>query len=270
MMNKRFFDMVKYAKKRGLRVGIISNGSMFTESMVEKICDSRLDYIEISIDAADPERFRESRVGGDLEKIWEGIERLTTHRNRRGLTRPILAVRGTLFSYSQNDIPEIVREAKKRGVDAVGPFQPLNRKESYIEIYPEDKKRHLEDTGQVVQSIRRGVVRSELPFLMEFRFQDADGEEALESWPNLLRQSCDIGSMYSLLSGDVTPCCDIMTPTTPAWNLAKHGMEAVVRDELYENMRFNLWNGFYLDRCQSCRGYTVGLMAGKRPSLPQA
>ena len=255
IMNKRFFDMVKYAKARGIRVGITTNGSMFSQSNVRKICDVGVDYVQISIDSSDPKRFAESRVDGDLEKIWDGIGRLTAHRNQRGLARPIVVVRGTLFSYSQNDIPEIVREAKKRGVDAIGEFQTLNPKESYVKIYPEDKKQHLKDAEEIARSIRKDRIRSELPFIAEIRLQDF-GDHALEVWPNGLRQSCDIPLLYSLLSGDVTPCCQIKTITTPTWNLVKHGAEAVLRDEQYENMRFNLWNGFYLKSCESCRGYT--------------
>jgi MoaA/NifB/PqqE/SkfB family radical SAM enzyme len=226
-----------------------------------------VDYLQISIDAADPKRFAESRVDGDLNKVWEGIERLTTHRNQRGLTRPIVTVRGTLFSYSRNDIPEIVREAKRRGVDAVGEFQTLNPKESYVDIYPEDKKRHLQESDEVALAISKDRVRAELPFLSEIILQDF-GDEHLEVWPNGLRQSCDIPILYSLLSGDVTPCCQIKSITSPTWNLAKHGTPAVMRDEQYENMRFNLWNGLYLKTCDTCRGYTLERMAKGRPRMP--
>lgn len=266
LMNKRFFDMVKYAKAKGVRIGLTTNGSMFSQSNVKKLCDVGVDYLQISIDSADPKRFAESRVDGNLDKVWEGIERLTTHRNQRGLTRPIVVVRGTLFSYSQNDIPEIVREAKKRGVDAIGEFQTLNPKESYVGIYPEDKKHYLKDEETIAHSIAKGRARADLPFFSELLLRDF-GDDAPEVWPNGLRQSCDIPILYSLLSGDVTPCCQIKTVTTPSWNLVRHGMEAVTRDQEYENMRFNLWNGFYLKSCDSCRGYTLARMSKGTPRI---
>src|SRR5262245_15027684 len=62
IMNKRFFDMVRYAKAKGLRVGLTTNGSMFSQSNVKKLCDVGVDYLQISIDSADPKRFAESRV----------------------------------------------------------------------------------------------------------------------------------------------------------------------------------------------------------------
>ena len=270
MLNKRFFDMVGYAKARGIRVGIVSNGSIFSRSIVKKICDSELDYIQISIDSSDPKRFAETRVGGDLEKIWDGIERLTSYRNERGLTHPVLVVRGTALASTQHDIPEIVREAKKRGVDAIGPWQTLNRKESYVAIYPEDEKRHLKNVEEVGKSIFQHRLEAELPFINDFVLEDLGmGDRPLEIWPNRLRQSCDIPTTYSLLSGDVTPCCQIKTPTAPTCNLAEHGMESVMRDEKYENMRFNLWNGLYLKNCESCRGYTRAGFAKRHPPLPR-
>ena len=264
LLNKRFFDMVAYAKTRGIWVSITTNGSMFTPSVVEKLCDLGLDCLQISIDSSDPERFAETRVGGDLEEIWNGIERLTTRRNERGLTRPIVLVRGTLLAETKDDLAEIVREAKKRGVDGMSVFQSLNLKESYVAIYPEDKKRHTDDAASVARSIGVNRIRSELPFLAEL---EDIGAEDLAIWPNHLRQSCDLPSMYSQLAGDVTPCCQIKTITSPAWNLAEHGVEAVIRDEEYENMRFNLWNGVYLDTCESCRGYSLAPFSRGTPQI---
>lgn len=264
LLNKRLFDMVAYAKARGIRVSIGTNGSIFTRSVVKKLCDSGLDWLQVSIDSSDPVRFAETRVGGDLEQIWDGIERLTSHRNQRGLTRPVVVVRGTFLAGTKDDFPEIVREAKKRGVDAIGQFQSLNRKESYVATYPEDKQRHVGEAAGVADSIRVNRIRSELPSLGEL---EGFGAEDLAVWPNRLRQSCDIASTYCQVAGDVTPCCQIKTTTSPAWNLAEHGVEAVIRDEEYENMRFNLWNGVYLDSCESCRGYTLAPFSRGKPRI---
>lgn len=264
LMNKRFFDMVAYAKARGLRVGITTNGSLFSSANVERLCESGLDYLQISIDSHDPARFRETRVGGDLGEVWDGIERLTTRRNQLGLTRPIVLVKGTFLAATQGDLPGIVSEAKRRGVDALGKFQTLNNKESYVAIYPQSELHHVGEAATVAQSIQANRIGSELPFLGELEDVGA-GEFAV--WPNRLRQSCDIPVTYCQVSGDVTPCCQIKTTTTDAWNLAESGAEAVMRDQEYENMRFNLWNGVYPDSCENCRGYTLAYVSRGTPQI---
>ena len=70
--------------------------------------------------------------------------------------------------------------------------------------------------------------------------------------PNGLRRNCDEQWIYSLLSGDVTPCCQIKTPISPKWNIFNHSLEDILREPQYENVRFNLWNGFFPSYCDGC------------------
>lgn len=251
LMHKRFFDMVRVAKERGIRVSTISNGSAFSQSVIKKICDSGLDYVSISIDSIDPATFAQSRVDGDLNKVWAGIERLAKYRDENGFKYPVIGLKGTLFTHTRDEMPLIMAEAKKRGVDVVESFQTLNPKKSYVGIYPSDKSvliANIQDIGARIQS---GYATGILPSVVEFA-QREKINISNSGKPNPLRKNCDEEWIYSLLSGDITPCCQIKEPVDPAWNIAKHPLHEILKNEAYENMRFNLWNGLFLSDCEGC------------------
>lgn len=251
LLHKGFFDMVRLAKEKGIRVATISNGSTFSESVVKKLCESGVDYISISIDSTDPRNFAESRLDGDLAKVWRGIERLTSYRDANGYKYPQVGLKGTLFTHTRGEMPAIVAEAKRHGVDVVESFQPLNAKHSYVEIYPADKLPLLEDAAEIAATINEGYASLVLPSVVEFA-QRENMPISNCGTPNGLRSNCDEEWIYSLLSGDVTPCCQIKQPMDEKWNIFDHSIDEILSNPHYENLRFNLWNGIFLQACAGC------------------
>lgn len=251
LLHKRFFDMVRLAKEKGVRVATISNGSTFSESVVRKICESGVDYISISIDSTDPGTFADSRLDGDLVKVWAGIERLTTYRDANGYKYPQVGLKGTLFTHTRDEMPAIAAEAKRHGVDVIESFQPLNPKRSYVEIYPADKVGLLADASEIAATINAGYGSVALPSVVEFA-QRENLPISNCGKPNGLRPNCDEEWIYSLLSGDVTPCCQIKQPLDEKWNIFNHSIDEILSNQHYENVRFNLWNGIFLQACEGC------------------
>ena len=251
LLHKRFFDMVRAAKERGIRVVTISNGSPFSESVIKKLCEAQVDYISISIDSTSPENFAESRVNGDLNRVWEGIERLTKYRNANGYKYPLIGLKGTLFDHTRNEMPAIVDEAKRRGVEMVESFQALNPKRSYVEIYPKDKVHLLRNAADIAKQIGQQYQSVSLPSIVEFAQRE---QMAISNCgpANGLRPNCNEEWIYSLLSGDITPCCQIKQPMDANWNVFQHSIGDILSDPHYENVRFNLWNGIFLESCDGC------------------
>ena len=253
LVNKDFFAMANMARDRGIRVVIISNGSAFSQSVVEQICAAEIAYIGISIDSADPATFARSRIDGDLEKIWRGIERLRRYRDEHGYRYPKLGLKGTLFSYSENEMPSIVAAAKEHGIEVFEAFQALNRMQTYLPIYPAQEGKELQSAERVAQAIARDSVNAieHLEPVLDFCRREAI-EVNNDGTPNGLRNNCDEKWIYSLLSGDVTPCCQLKTPMDEQWNLFRHPIDKILSNPHYENVRFNLWNGLFPSYCQGC------------------
>lgn len=253
LLHKDFFTMAGMAKDRGIRVMIISNGSAFSQSVIRQLCETEIAYVSISIDSHVPETFAESRLEGNLDKVWQGIRRLREYRDANGFKFPKIALKGTLFEATQDQLPAIVDAAKANGVEIFESFQALNPKESYVRIYPAGQARELPVASTVQQAINRDSLygRTQLQ-----AFQDFCTEENLDFFPTLQsppsRRNCSETWIYSLLSGDVTPCCQIKTPPSQNWNIFERSLDEVISDPDYENMRFNLWNGIFPRYCEGC------------------
>jgi MoaA/NifB/PqqE/SkfB family radical SAM enzyme len=251
LMHKQFFDMVKLAKDRGIRVVTLSNGSAFSESVVKKLCESEVDYISISIDSTDAATFADSRIDGDLNRVLDGIKKLTAYRDANGYKYPLIGVKGSLFDHTRNEMPAIVQAAKQCGVDMFESFQPLNPKRSYVKIYPADKVHLLQQNQVVAQKITADYASLPLPSIVDFA--QSENMAISNCGPgNGLRPNCNEEWIYSLLSGDVTPCCQIKDPMDDDWNIFKHSMDEILNNQHYENVRFNLWNGIFLPACDGC------------------
>jgi len=256
-LHKSFFEMTKLAKQRGIDVYTISNGSAFSQSVVQKICESGITYISISIDSIDRETFASSRIDGKLDKVWKGIENLVKYRNENGYKYPVLGLKGTLFEHTEHEIPTIIKEAKKRGIEIFESYQALNLKKSYIDAYPSDKHYLLNSVEQVKQMIQQDSSQQMLqPEERLMPIQTFAKQENIclqnSGKPNNLRSNCDEEWIYSLLSGDVTPCCQIKHVFNPQWNLFNYPIQSILSNHDYENLRFNLWNGLFLPECEGC------------------
>jgi MoaA/NifB/PqqE/SkfB family radical SAM enzyme len=255
LMHKGFFDMARMAADRDIRVVMVSNGSTFSSSNVKKICEAGIAYVSVSIDSYDATTFADSRIGGDLNQVLAGIRRLAAYRDDHGFSYPRIGLKGTLFGHTQDQLPGIVALAKSHGVEIFESFQPLNPMSTYIPIYPEEKLKELDTCkhAQVADAIERDTAKARTQLKSVQHFCAEEGIAASNSGrPNLLRPNCDEEWIYTLLSGDVTPCCQIKSPISPNWNLINHSIGEILVDELYENTRFNLWNGLFPDYCKGC------------------
>jgi len=253
LLHKGFFDMAHMARERGIRVLMLSNGSAFSESVVRKLCEAEIAYVSISIDSIDPATFADSRIDGDVNRIWEGIERLRRYRDAQGYQYPKIGLKGTLFRHTEAQIPAIVEEAKRRGVEVFESFQPLNPMVTYVRIYPKDKLAELDQVGRVTQRIGADSekARQRLQGVMDFCAAE-DIPASNSGRANGLRPGCDEEWLYSLLSGQITPCCQVKDVIDPAWNLFERPVAEILRLPSYENTRFNLWNGLFPAYCGGC------------------
>jgi len=107
LMHPDIVKKVAYADKKGVidqRIG--SNGSLLDTEMAEKLIDSGLSRLEISLDAATPETFKKVRKG--KEAIFENIVRNTHNflniRSKRNSVFPLLRVSFVKMNINKHEV----------------------------------------------------------------------------------------------------------------------------------------------------------------------
>ncbi|MBI5961930.1 MAG: radical SAM protein [Chloroflexi bacterium] len=83
LLNKDFFRMVDYAKKKLLWVRTTTNGSLLhVNDNYRKLVDSRIHDVNISIDGCTPEVYNDIRLGGDLHRIETNCRLINEYNNK--------------------------------------------------------------------------------------------------------------------------------------------------------------------------------------------
>ena len=114
-LDRRILERVKHFKSRtGGRVAVelVTNGAFLNEDTVERIRDSGLDVLDISLDAISPAVYRKVRIGLDYEQVLAGVNRVIDAR----LPNTAIFVRLVRVRENFREVKVFARAWKARGV----------------------------------------------------------------------------------------------------------------------------------------------------------
>ena len=93
MLHPQAVELMLYAKEKGARIGLITNGSKFTAESLTTLIAAGIDAIEFSVDAADAETYSRVRPGLDWQRLNRNVSLALETRNRlRADTRIIVSI----------------------------------------------------------------------------------------------------------------------------------------------------------------------------------
>jgi len=82
MLHPKAVEHILYAKDKGCRIGLITNGSRFDEDKLTRLISAGIDAIEFSVDAGDAETYAKVRPGLDWERLNASVRMAVDIRNR--------------------------------------------------------------------------------------------------------------------------------------------------------------------------------------------
>jgi MoaA/NifB/PqqE/SkfB family radical SAM enzyme len=80
MLHARATELLVYAKQKGCRIGLITNGSLFTEANSRSLLSTGVDMIEFSVDACDPRTYSTVRAGLEWDTLIANFRRMIALR----------------------------------------------------------------------------------------------------------------------------------------------------------------------------------------------
>ena len=90
MLHPNAVELLVYAKSKGFKIGLITNGSKFKGNSLEKLIDSQIDLIEFSVDADNEKDYAIFRKGLDWKLLNTNVERAVEYRNKIKSTTKII------------------------------------------------------------------------------------------------------------------------------------------------------------------------------------
>lgn len=91
MLHPQAVELMEYAKKVGAKVGLITNGSRFTEESSSRLLAANVDMIEFSVDAADKMSYDRVRPGLEWETLVANVKRVSALRDQLKSQTKIIA-----------------------------------------------------------------------------------------------------------------------------------------------------------------------------------
>lgn len=113
LIDKDYFEKVKYVTSFGAEVSLSTNGTLMDEEKCHKLIDSGIRAIGISLDASSPEVYRQVRPPGGFETVTANIKTLARIKKERGSSRPLLLLSFGIMRQNIQDVisfPDLAKE----------------------------------------------------------------------------------------------------------------------------------------------------------------
>lgn len=141
----RIFDFIK---EKGIpESNMVTNATLLNKRIAEKIVDSGITTLMISIDSHIKEKYEAIRIGAKFERVVENVKYLIDYRKRMGARRPFIQFNCVLAKYNLEDMPGYLDSLFQLGVDGVDfrhivlhrgcglEDQPLNKYKALANLY---------------------------------------------------------------------------------------------------------------------------------------
>jgi len=245
LLSPHLWPVLERARKRRIHLSLATNGTMLTPETVQRLIDSGVKYIEISIDSLDPathDRFRGQP--GAWAKSIQGIKNCVAAGMRTGLA--------TCFTRDTVETAEDVIEfAISLGCRTFSHFNfiPVGRGKDMADsdLTPTQRERLLKKLVAYMQE-RRITVISTAPQLARACLQYAPPDGIFATGHAGVGQGgkaqvltryvggCGAGRCYCAIepNGDVTPC--VYMPSLVVGNLRKAQFGEIWNNSLFEKL----------------------------------
>ncbi|MBI4557225.1 MAG: radical SAM protein [Candidatus Hydrogenedentes bacterium] len=146
-LNPNIFEIIRHAREAGLYTIINSNFSIRVDHLAEKILDSGLDFLSLSVDGLEQGTLEIYRRKANSELVFENVRKLVAARRGRGLSRPRIELAFLVFRHNEHEVPRLEAMGKELGVDHIYPRRAYIFHESLVPEHPDFQPRQYEFTG---------------------------------------------------------------------------------------------------------------------------
>jgi radical SAM protein with 4Fe4S-binding SPASM domain len=136
-LNKEIFELIRYAKDAGIYTTASSNLSVPTKNLAEKILDSGLDQIHVSIDGLEQDTLQKYRRNAKLDLVLKNIREIVALKKERGCDHPRLELAFLVFKHNEHEIDRLEDMRKELGVETFEACRAFVFHESFVPANPE-------------------------------------------------------------------------------------------------------------------------------------
>jgi MoaA/NifB/PqqE/SkfB family radical SAM enzyme len=240
---------IRRIKELGVKVELITNGTILTEKKAQQLIDAGLDVLWVSLDGATPEGFADVRLGAELPTILDNLRRLFKMRKGGHFPKPEIGVAFVAMKRNIQDLPKIIKLGHTFGAKyySVSNVQPVTEEMQKDRLY----LRTMRNIAYLPSPMLPSLSLPKIDFnedtqaaLTEAFNSGCNVSFAGNNWggANDVCNFVESGTMTIAWTGDVSPCWPLMhTHTTYL-----HGKPRLTKKHVVGNIRrqslAEIWN----------------------------
>jgi radical SAM protein with 4Fe4S-binding SPASM domain len=117
LLCKHLPQMISYAHRHKIKVSVSSNLNVLNKELAEKLIESRLDHLIVSLDGAEQESYAKYRIGGNFQTVVENIILFNKKKRSMNSDYPRIMIQFVIFKHNEAEIPQIKKLARRLQVD---------------------------------------------------------------------------------------------------------------------------------------------------------
>jgi MoaA/NifB/PqqE/SkfB family radical SAM enzyme len=240
LYHPRTVDWITEVKKLGVKVELITNGTILTEKNSKKLIDAGLDVLWVSIDGASPESYADVRMGAELPKIIDNLKRFVKMRPANHFPKPEIGITFVAMKRNIAELPKVIELGKslKARYFFVSNVQPATAEMQDDRLYAGT----IHNIAYLQAPHLPGLRLPKMDFneiTQEALFKTFNSQLNIEfagnNWAGA-SDTCNFvesGTMSVAWNGDVSPCWPLMHTHTSYL----HGKPRVSRKHVIGNVR---------------------------------
>jgi radical SAM protein with 4Fe4S-binding SPASM domain len=227
-LNPTFFDAVSFASDKRIYTATSTNAHYLTKDHAIETVKSGLDRIIISMDGTDQESYEKYRVGGNLEKVIEGVETLVAAKKAMKSHTPYVILQFLLFNHNTHQIAYAKKLAGKLLVDK---FELKT-----AQVYDFEKGSDL------------------IPNIKAFSRYEQNGKETFRIKNDFLNKCWKMWhSCVMTWDGNIVPCCFDKDAKYTMGNINERSFSEIWNGDAYRDFRARLLiDRKSIDICSNC------------------
>lgn len=257
LMHPRFFDMVRYAVVRGIRVTANTNLTLLSARRARQCVESGLHELHVSLDGATAATYERIRVRARFTRVVRQLVQLLRVRTELKADHPRVQLVTVVMRENLHELPAIVDLASSLGISRLfvqhlcHDFGESSLPAQYkpMREFVDAQTLLTEDPARVERYFGEARERAQV-LGFDLRLPRTVRRDPIErcNWP--------WRGPYISYRGDAMPCCMVGTPDRVSLgNMAQRGVDTVWNDTPYAEFRSALASDTPPEICRSCAVY---------------
>lgn len=120
LLHPKLDEMIKYAKKSGVKTFVSVNASVIKLKMAKKIINAGLEKLHISLDGTDDFMYKKIRgKAANYERAIENVNKIIDYKNKVKNKKTYLVIAMINMKLTKDHVNEFKKQWTKKGVDSV-------------------------------------------------------------------------------------------------------------------------------------------------------